>query len=297
MKQRYILDWSWFIFRAYHGLSELNDAQGNNINAIYGFVRMMMRLMSDWPESFVICRDSPYPSIRKQSFDAYKANRPPLVDNFKRQIGQIKQCVSKLCIPSLEIAWYEADDLIATVINQFGADSSIHFTIVTWDKDLKQLISPQVTCYDQMKWVKTDPSWFVTQYGFDVSYFIEYLSLLWDNADNIPWVYGIWTKGAQFLINAYGTLENIYSHIDLISPTMREKLINGKISAYNSRDLIKLYCAPDIISDPAYYHMNVDYTLLYDVLVHQYNMKSLDKSIDELKKKLAAPKQISLFGP
>ena len=296
MKQLYLLDGSGFIFRAYHGLNELTDTQGRNINALYGFVRMLMKLLEQWPDYFIVCRDSPKPTFRKQEFDGYKAQRPSLDDNFKRQISQIKICIDQLHIPTRELAWYEADDLIASIIHQYQSDSFLHFTIVSGDKDLKQLISSQVTHYDQMKEVKTTPTQFVQEYWFEPHQLLDYLSLLGDNSDNIPGVHGIGEKTAKSLIRQYGNLDTIYQCINHISPILQTKLIAGKESAYQSQHLIRLYHAPEeMIQSLAHYQFKPNYDLMYKVLVRDYQMNSLQKAITALQKALLAPKQTSLF--
>jgi DNA polymerase-1 len=297
MKQRYLLDGSGFIFRAYHGLAPLTDDQGRNINAIYGFVRMMIRLLTDAPDYFVICRDSPKPSMRKQSYDAYKAHRPVLDDNFKRQIGQIKQCIAQIQIPTRERAWYEADDLIGSLVHHYQSQHDLHCTIVSGDKDLKQLIWSQVTHYDQMKDVKTTPQQFIQEYGFAPNQLLDYLALVGDSSDNVPGVHGIGSKTAQSLVQQYGDLDQIYHHIDHIHSVTQNKLLIGKQSAYQSRDLIMLYDAPsDQIPSLISYRLALDYDLMIKVLVDHYHMNSLRKAIIWLKHHLHTPRQQSLFG-
>lgn len=295
IQQGYILDWSGFIFRAYHGLTELTDAQGRNINALYWFIRMIIRLMSERPDYFIICRDSPKPTLRKQDFQAYKAHRPSLDDNFKWQISQIKNCITKLQIPSRELAWYEADDLIASIVHHQSA-SDIHMTIVSGDKDLKQLISSRVTHYDHMKSLKTDPIRFFQEYGFQPQQLLDYLAILGDSSDNIPGVIGIWDKGAQSLIQQYGDLDTIYAHLDHISLGLKNKLIEGKESAYQSKNLVRLYHTPSQeIPNLTDCPMQPNYDQMLQVLVWEYQMNSLIKAIHDLKKTFSTPKQPSLF--
>lgn len=121
--------------------------------------------------------------------------------------------------------------------------------------------------------------------------------MLGDSSDNIPGVYGIGAKTAQSLIHQYHNLDTIYQHIDEINPSIQSKLIAGKDSAYQSKHLIRLYDAPEeMIQHVSDYQLILDYNLMSQVLVHDYQMNSLQKALTGLKHTLSAPKQTSLFG-
>ncbi len=171
MKTFVILDGSGYVFRAYYGLPELHDKDGHNVNAIFGFFRMLFKLWQRKPDYFAIAWDAPVKTVRKEMDETYKANRTKMPDEFKWQMGMIKELVGQLHIPAEEIPGYEADDIIGTLAWQVGHDTAQYpecaVQIVSSDKDLKQLVRTDcVTMYDTMKYVTTTESSFRESYGF-----------------------------------------------------------------------------------------------------------------------------------
>ncbi|MDP2670408.1 MAG: hypothetical protein Q8O99_05825 [bacterium] len=160
-----ILDGSGFVFRAYYALPELHDTEGRNTNAIFGFFRMLLKLLDHKPTYFVIARDSPVKTIRKEQFETYKANRVQMPDEFRRQMGRIHELVEEINIPAVKVGGYEADDLIGVLVqNSIGhVDDTC---IVSSDKDIKQLLQPGVHVYDPGKDVLCDVAQFQQEYGF-----------------------------------------------------------------------------------------------------------------------------------
>lgn len=291
-----VIDGSGFLYRAYHGLPILTNADWRPVQAIFGFVRMMCQLLMTKPDRMVIVRDAPVKTLRHIEFAEYKANRPSMPDEFKRQITTVKDIVSQLCIPYLEVPGYEADDIIATLVTTHQHIPGIQIQIASWDKDLKQLLSDSVVCIDPMKQETTTTHSFREQFGFDPIYMIDYLSLVGDSSDNIPWVAGIGPKWATELIKQYGTIESMYESIDTISPSLKEKLLTNKVSAIRSKQLIVLMDVPGISSlilDQ--YVCTPDFDCWYDILVQTYGFHSLSKTLDQLKKQLSMPIQESLF--
>lgn len=294
MKQLYILDGSGYVFRAFYGLPVLTNSDGQQVHAIYGFFRMLFKLRQSYPSYFCIARDSPLQTIRKDTFDAYKANRISQPDEFKRQMRMIKQLVQEIKIPFLEMPGYEADDIIATLVQP--RDAGIWYTIVSSDKDLKQLIRENVVQYDAMKEKVTDVDAFHEECGFAPEQMLDYLALVGDSADNIPGVPWIGPKSAAELVKKYSTLENIYEHLDECSPAVKEKLIQWKESAFKSKHLIGLWQVPGMenytLEDLRF---EFDLKLFEDVLIHQRKFSSLQHFINDLKKHQHAGQQASLF--
>ena len=140
MKKLFVLDGSGYVFRAYYGLPELHDTDGHNVNAIFGFFRMLFKLRQDKPDYFMIARDAPMKTVRKEMDENYKANRTSMPDEFKRQMGMIKELVAQLGIPAEEMPGFEADDIIGTVAWKIGDPGDVGVQIVSSDKDLKQLV-------------------------------------------------------------------------------------------------------------------------------------------------------------
>lgn len=292
----FVIDWSWFLYRAYYAFPQLMDKDGHNINVIFGFFRMLIKIFHENPDNLVICRDSPVKTIRHDSYPEYKANRKKMEDDFKAQIPLTIQIVSQLWIPSMISSGYEADDIIASIVSKLQNHPDIIIDIYSWDKDLKQLLSNNVFCIDPMKWTRTDTKLFLQEFTFQPQYILDYLALTGDSADNIKWVSWVWPKKALELIKKYQTIDNIYANIDHITWDLKDKLIASKQEAYHSRDLIKLHDIPqidDIQLDN--FKLELDFDKYKQILVNQYGLDSFAKILDELKKKLTTPMQSSLF--
>lgn len=292
----FIIDWSGFLYRAYYAFPQLTDKDWHNINVVYWFFRMLIKIFNENPDYLVICRDSPVKTKRHESYEEYKANRKKMDDDFKNQIPLTQEIVNHLSIPNLVVSWYEADDIIATLTNNFKNNPELIIDIYSSDKDLKQLLSNNVFCIDPMKWIRTDTKLFLQEFTFQPEYILDYLALTGDSADNIKWVSWIWPKKALDLIRKYQTIDNIYAHIDEISGDIKDKLINCKQEAYHSRNLIQLYNIQDLkeklISD---FKLDLDFDRYKKTLVNEYNFSSFEKQLDDLKKKLQTPMQNSLF--
>ncbi len=296
-----ILDGSWFVFRAYYGMPPLEDEQWRPVQAIFGFFRMLFKLMQQKPDYFAIARDSPQQTIRKEQFSEYKANRTKLPDEFKYQMWSIKKIVEECNIPFFEAPGYEADDIIGTLVNPnpvlSGAQGDLCYKIVSSDKDLKQLITENITVYDGMKDEETNLERFRLEYDYEPLLIVDFLSLVWDASDNIKWVPGIGKKWAEKLVKQYGDLDNIYAHLDEITWSTKTKLEDWKTDAYNSKALIQLMAVPTLTKvDVENTKFSLDFSHMESVLVDKRKFSRLQKSIKELKKEVDGGKQLGLFG-
>lgn len=297
MREFRLIDGSNMVFRAYYGLPELNNEEGTNINAVYGFFRMLLRMLQTKPEYLVIARDSPVRTVRAEIFEDYKAQRISMPDNFRRQMNMIKELVAQLHIPAEEIPWFEADDIIFTLVQHAKHhEHSLMFKIISSDKDLKQMLSTNVINFDAMKQKITTYESFKQEFGFVPERIVDYLAIVWDVSDNIPGVQGIGEKWAKELITAHQTLENLYANLETIAPRYQQKLRDGKETAFSSRNLIRL------IDIPALAHKGVD-AFLYPldgthwkrILVDGQGYASLEKLCGEFKLHPHVGQQHSLF--
>lgn len=296
MKKLYLIDGSWYLYRAYYAFPEMPDRDGHNINVVYGFFRMILKLFHDKPDYFVIARDAPTKTHRHEVYPEYKANRVKAPDDFKAQIPIVQELVNKLNIPNLVIPWYEADDIIASIVKKHSEDSEILCNIFSADKDLKQLLNDNVIFTDPSKWTQYKTKDFIQEFLFQPENILDYLALIGDSADNIKWVPGIWPKWASTLIQKYQNIENIYQNIDEISGWIKEKLLEWKEEAFKSKDLISLLDVPEVnaigIED---YRFDIDFNKYQDILIKEQNFVSMEKAIKELKNKFQMPQQTSLF--
>ncbi len=255
-----------------------------------------MKIFQEKPDYLVITRDSPVKTLRHEAYPEYKANRKKMDDDFKHQIPVTKAIAAELWIPSLIMPGYEADDIIATLAKKYMADKSLLIDIYSSDKDLKQLLSDNVFCFDSMKSIKTNTESFIKEYWFEPKYILDYLALVGDSADNIKWITWIWPKKASDLIQKYQSVDNIYQHLDEIHWDVKQKLIDGKEDAYTSRGLIELKDIEEVQnSELAMFALKLDFIKYKQVLIGEYHFNSFEKTIDELKKKLVMPVQAGLF--
>ena len=298
MKKLHIIDGSGYIFRAYYGLPTLTDKDGHNVNAVYGVLKMLMRILHEKPDYLLVARDAPVKTRRHEKDSTYKAQRPPLPDDLKPQIRLIKELVEEINLPFQVSPWYEADDIIYTYARR-GVEHWCHVTIYSSDKDLKQLLGDNVVFKDPMKGTITNEQTFVQEYWFTPQLIVDYLALIGDSSDNIPWVAGIGPKWALWLIQKYGAIDQIYAHIDQITWSIKEKLIQWKDAAYHSKEMVQLIDVPDEHGwQPGIDHLwtSLNFTDLRRTLIDTYQFHSLEKSIKELQNIYELPQQTSLFG-
>lgn len=275
-------------------MPELNDAQWRPVHAVYGFFRMVCALLMKKPSEFVIARDAPSRTIRKDAYEDYKANRTKMPDEFKRQMGLIKEITDRIWRWSYQVPGYEADDIIATLAHK-AVDHDRTVTIVSSDKDLKQLITPQIQQYDAMKDIMTTLTSFREIYGYEPASLLDYLAMVGDASDNVPWVPGIGKKTAEKLILEYETLENIYANLEKIWWSVATKLAAWKEQWVLSRELISLYTVPDLDYSAGMFTCTYDYEMMKSILVDEYRFMSLDKHLDRLKNQRQWWEQLWLF--
>jgi DNA polymerase-1 len=237
-KTAYLIDGSAYIHRAYHAIQGLATSQGLPTNAIFGFTRMLIKLMEERrPAYAAMFFDARGPTFRHRLFAEYKANRPPLPEDLAMQIPYIKQITAAYRLPVFEMAGYEADDLIGTLCRRLEAQGW-SVVMVTGDKDFVQLVSQQATIWDPMKDLTTDPARVRETMGLDPRQLVDVMGLSGDATDNIPGVPGIGPKTALELIRAFGSLEGLYAGLDgLTRKKQQENLQQFRDQAFLSRQL------------------------------------------------------------
>lgn len=240
-KTVYLVDASAYMYRSYHAVRNLTASDGFPTNAIFGFTRMITKLLKTFnPIYGALLFDAKGPTFRHEEYKEYKATRPPLPEDFAVQIPIIKDMSRALAIPSIELGGYEADDLIATLARRM-AGLGCNVVVVTSDKDCLQLITPVIKLWDPVKEVWRDEAYLAAEFGITAGQIVEMMALSGDTSDNVPGVRGIGPKGALELIKAYGNLENLYNHLEEIKrPKQRESLQANKDNAFLSRDLVRL---------------------------------------------------------
>jgi DNA polymerase-1 len=237
----FLIDGSSYIYRAFFAIPHLSNSKGFPTNAIYGFTNMLLKVVREQePEYLAIAFDAPGPTFRHEVFGEYKANRPSMPENLRPQIPHIKEIVSALQIPILEIEGYEADDLIGSLAKKLESEG-MNTVIVSGDKDLMQLITPQVVMYDPMKDKTFEIPEVKERFGVPPDKVVEVMGLCGDSSDNIPGVPGIGEKTAARLIEQFGSIEELLKNLEKVkSPTLRATLSHYADQARLSRELAAL---------------------------------------------------------
>ena len=245
----YLIDGSGYIFRAYYALPPLiRKSDSLPVGAVSGFCSMLFKLLEDSksnenlqkPTHFAVIFDAARKTFRNEIYSDYKANRSEAPDDLAPQFEYIRKSVVAFNLPSVDLLNYEADDLIATYIEQILAKGA-KVTIVSSDKDLMQLYKKDVRLFDPMKNKFITPEDIVNKFGVGPEKVIDVQSLAGDSSDNVPGVPGIGVKTAAELINKYGTLEKLLDNAQEIKQNKRrETLIENKDKAIISKKLVTL---------------------------------------------------------
>ncbi len=211
----FLIDGSSYIYRAFYAIPHLSNSKGLPTNATFGFVQMLLKVLKEHrPDYLAVILDSKAPTFRSEVYKEYKANRPAMPESLSPQIPYVKKIIEAYRIASLEMAGYEADDLIGTVAKRL--ESEVDVVIVTGDKDLLQLVSDRIQVYDSMKEKKLGVEEVIQRFGITPEQVVEVMGLAGDAIDNIPGVPGIGEKTAVQLIKTYGSIENLLTHAEEI---------------------------------------------------------------------------------
>lgn len=290
----YILDGSWFLFRAYYSLPSIIDKKWHNSAAVFWFFRMILKLLQEKPNNFIIAFDPGKKTKRNEEFKEYKVNRPKIDDSFKKQIPIIIDICRQVWF-NVEIQDnYEADDVIASIVKTYK-DKSV---VVSSDKDLKQLIDDNVDFLEPKSMKYIDKQKFIEEYWFLPSWMVLYLALLWDAADNIPWVNGIWKKTAWMIVSKYDNIDDLFINLKEFSLKIADKLKDNKELIEKNIKLIELYEPWEYSQDSIDQNSSldrIDFEKLKDILIWEFGFDSFWKLIDKLKNDLQQPTQMSLF--
>lgn len=237
----YLIDGHSYIYRAYHAIGHLSNSKGLPTNAIFGFTKMLLKLMEEKePKYLAVAIDAKGPTFRHRLYKEYKATRPPMPPDLIDQLPYIKRVIQGLSIKMIETPGYEADDIIGTLVRR-GEDRGFRIVIVTGDKDFRQLISPSTSLWDTMRDRYTDYEAFKEEYHIAPEKVIDLMGLSGDSSDNIPGVPGVGEKTALGLIREYGTLENVYRHLNEIhKKKLKENLEASRDDAVLSKKLVTI---------------------------------------------------------
>ena len=237
-----IIDGNSIVNRAFYGVRELNAPDGTPTNAVYGFLAILQHLLEELkPEALCVAFDRKEPTFRHQSFAFYKAQRKPMPEELAVQMPLLKEVLDAMGIPRMELAGYEADDILGT-LSRIAEEQGDHCFIVTGDKDSLQLVSDGTTvCNVKSRMGQTEtilytPERFREEYGFEPPLMVDLKALMGDSSDNIPGVAGIGEKTAMDLVRRYGGIGEIYRNpaaLD-VKDGVKKKLTAGEADAHSS---------------------------------------------------------------
>ncbi len=237
----YLVDGSGYIFRAFHALPPMTRPDGTPVNAVYGFTNMLIKLLADTDAAGIaVIFDAGRKTFRNDIYPDYKANRPPPPEELIPQFALIREATRAFNVPCIELAQFEADDLIASYARQARREG-LDVTIVSSDKDLMQLVGPGVNMLDPVKNRAIGPDQVRERFGVGPEKVVEVQALAGDSTDNVPGVPGIGVKTAAQLITDYGDLESLLARAgEIKQPKRRENLLQFAEQARISRKLVEL---------------------------------------------------------
>ncbi|HUZ12052.1 MAG TPA: DNA polymerase I [Caulobacteraceae bacterium] len=245
----YLVDGSGFIFRAFHALPPLTrKSDGLPVGAVAGFCNMIWKLLVDMkaapdaPTHLAVVFDASEVTFRNRLYADYKAHRPPAPPDLAPQFPLVREATRAFGVPSLELAGYEADDIIAAYACQVR-DLGGEVVIVSSDKDLMQLVGERVSMLDTMKNLRIGPAEVMEKFGVAPEKVVEVQALCGDAVDNVPGAPGIGVKTAAALINEYGDLETLLARAgEVKQDKRRQTLIDFAAQIRLSRQLVQLDC-------------------------------------------------------
>jgi len=236
-----LVDGSAYLYRAFHGLPPLNNAEGEPTGAIFGVINMLRRLQKEITYSHLaVIWDSPEKTFRSDLYPEYKANRTVMPEDLQVQVEPLKAAIQAMGIPSVIMSGFEADDIIATLTKQ-ACEKGFRVIISTSDKDLAQLVNPQVTLVNTMAGQTLDEAGVFQKFGVRPDQIIDYLTLVGDTSDNIPGVPSVGPKTAVKWLATFDTLEALVASAETITGKVGEKFRAHIPALALSRELVTVH--------------------------------------------------------
>lgn len=324
MSKLVLIDGNAILHRAYHALPPLTTKKGEVINAVYGLVSMLLRVIQDLkPTHIAFCFDRPEPTFRQKEFRDYQAQRPPLEKDLSSQFSKAKAVAGAMNIPVYEMAGFEADDLIGTIANSavlsqkldisnkrekkiknlqaLGSKKLDEVVIVTGDKDILQLVDDKkgirvympIRGLSDAKLMKEGDVF--QKLGVRPEQIPDYKALVGDPSDNYPGIAGIGPKTATSLLEKYKSFDGIYKHLDEIPDSISKKLVKGRKNGELSLALAKILTNVDFEVDlEKMKGWRVDSPQVLDLFTG-YGFKTLTNRVKEVGKQIVSENQMHLL--
>ena len=286
MEELILIDGNSLLFKAFYATSYTGNYMVNRngipTNGVYGFARMVEKIISTNPKYVIVAFDYGKKTFRNELLDTYKATRKETPQELVPQFALAREYLTAHSITWYEVEGYEGDDIIGTLVD-FGEKNNLKVSVYTGDKDANQLISPQTTIYRTVKGVTEldiyNEQTLLDKYGLKPDQFRDFLGLMGDSSDNIPGIKGVGEKTALKLLHQYGTIEGLQEHQDEIKGKMGEKIKAGMEDALMSKKVATILrdIPIDVDLEKATYQ-GYDYETLKS-FYEKYDMNSLIKSM------------------
>jgi DNA polymerase-1 len=297
-----IIDGNAILHRAFHAMPPLTTRNGEPINAVYGLVSMFLRIVQDLkPDGIVVAFDEKEKTFRQKEFENYQSQRPPTHEDLSSQFAKARDFFDAANVPVYSKPGYEADDVIGTIAYGMGHKAYTDIVIVTGDRDLLQLVDDKngVKLYMPVVGLSNAKLYGEAE-AFErmkvpPSQIPDLKALMGDPSDNYPGVAGIGPKTAEKLLNQYGSVDNIYVHLDDIDPKLRQKLVDGTNEAKLFHRLATVVKDVPIKIDFAEMeNWKIDSPEVIK-LFEEFGFKTLTDRIRKVSHEMEAEKQTSLF--
>ncbi|MDO9169473.1 MAG: DNA polymerase I [Methylobacter sp.] len=241
-KRLILVDGSSFLFRAYHAIPPLTNANGEPTNAIHGVTSMLRKLIADYHSDYItVVFDAPGKTFRNALYDQYKAHRPPMPDDLRVQIAPLHNVIRAMGLPLIMESDVEADDVLGALA-QHAEQQGLDVIISTGDKDMAQLVTEHIILENTMSNTRMDIQGVFDKFGVKPEQIIDYLALIGDTVDNIPGVPKVGPKTAAKWLGHYQTLENLVAHADEITGKIGENLRASLDQLPLSKQLTTIKC-------------------------------------------------------
>jgi len=301
-KKIVVIDAMALAYKAYFAFINrpLISSKGEPTSAVFGFLNQLIKIMEDnKPDYIAVAFDSKEKTFRHEKFESYKSSRQAMPEDMIPQIDRIKQIIETMKIPIYVLPKYEADDIIGTIVKK-AEENGFESFIITPDKDFNQLVTEKVKLIKPGKSsdevITYDVKKVKEEFGFEPLKMIDYLALIGDASDDIPGVPGIGPVSATPLIQKYGSIEEIYNHIDEIEKKgIKNKLIENKDKAFISKELATIHCSVPIninfedakIKTPDFdklrsIFLELEFKTLFSRLLNLYDKSTSQNSSEEL---------------
>jgi len=299
MKTKLVLfDGNALMHRAYHALPpSLTTESGEPINAVYGLVSMLLRIIQDQAPTYIAFTfDRPEPTFRKEILKNYQAQRPEMEENLSRQFQKVRDVLGALEVPIWEKAGFEADDVIGTIAKEAKVDEVV---VVTGDRDMLQLVGQGVSLYMPEGGMKNGKLYAraetIEKMGVPPERIVDYKALVGDPSDNYKGVPGVGPKTATALLERHGSFKNIYKNLGKIDERVASKLREHKKSAETSYRLAQIVTNVPVkfnLKKAGKWRVDSDKALS---LFSEYGFRTLTKRAQEVGKTVRDKDQMSLL--